>query len=161
MGRSVSAPSNAVVVYDSVEMEDSWEWDDYVDDLRYQVRQKYPSMQSDDGWLGREDRVLASNSHAYFGVSEYCGLVSIWLVARHETTGRYGYSVDLDGKEGLAESWVASVAPGFMEAFGSMVKDGSMSNGQGVYVAKAGNEPPAEDIAGDSGHVVINGMLCG
>jgi hypothetical protein len=147
MGRSVSCPSNAVAVFEQFEGDsDDWQW--YVEDLRYRAKALFPSLQSDSEWIGREDRAFASNQHAYVGVSEYCGLVAIWLVPRDEDCP-------------LAQHWVEQVAAKFEAEFGSMVRHGSMSNGQGVYVAKAGAVEPAEDVSGDSGHVVINGMLCG
>ena len=69
MGRSVSSPSNAVVVYDHFESEgDEWDqqddWDWYVDSYLSRIMAKYPSVSKDDGWIGREDRVVASRISA-------------------------------------------------------------------------------------------------
>lgn len=153
MGRSVSTPSNSIAVYDRFEGDyDEYEW--FVEDLQNQFCALWPSVEVDDGWIGREDRILASNCHAYFGVSEYCGLVSIWVVPRLDS----GWDADWSA---LAENWVSQIADRFQSEFGTMQRVGGMSNGQGVYVAREPENAPADDISGDSGHVVVNGMLCG
>lgn len=153
MGRSVSTPSNAVAVYDQFDG-DSDDFDWLVEDLQNQFAALWPSVSADDKWLGREDHAIASNQHAYFGVSEYCGLVSIWVVPRDWD----GWGNDTGP---LAENWVNQIADRFQSEFGTMRRAGNLSNGQGVYVASNNSPPPADDISGDSGHVVVNGMLCG
>jgi hypothetical protein len=40
--------------------------------------------QPQDGWRGREDRILGRNAFADFGISIYCGLVAIWMVERDD-----------------------------------------------------------------------------
>lgn len=147
MARSVSYPSNAVVVFDDFDGED-YEFDDYVDDIRSRLREAFPSMNEVDKWVGREDRAIMANGFAYAGISAYGGLIAIWIVARDDIYGSEVY---------LAENWVAGIEPRFEREFGSMVKVGSMSNGEGVYRAKEGL-PAIPDSLDD--RVVINGMLC-
>jgi hypothetical protein len=91
-------------------------WSDY-------ARELWPSMWDADDWIGREDHVLASNTFAHFGVSEYCGLMAFWLVPR----GDYD-------RPALAERWCAQQFPKLQKAFGRFQKVGAMSNGEGVYV---------------------------
>lgn len=69
MGRSVSTPTGATAVaftHFDLELDDSNDrdmacilFDEFVDDIRGRILGKYPSMEAEDGWLGREDRILA------------------------------------------------------------------------------------------------------
>jgi hypothetical protein len=151
MGRSVSYPRGASVVYaetptnsycascgdyageggcDCSEEDRDWregevDWDWVMDDHRQTLRAMFPSFWDADEWLDREDHVLARNSLVSFGVSEYCGLMSIWLVPRGD--------LENAGLEAFAERWIAAVLPKFRKAFGQYEKLGSMSNGEGVF----------------------------
>ena len=152
MGRSVDYPPNAWVTYAKAPTDEDWErcdccgdrkdddcecdqdevsfstiygetdWDWLKDDLRDRAKALMPSMWSNTKWLGRENQVLMSNDHAHFGFSEYCGLMSIWLVVRDDAE-----------RPGLAEEWCQKVWPKFQEEFGEFQKVGSMSNGEGVF----------------------------
>jgi hypothetical protein len=77
------------------------------------------------GWIGREDHVLAENRLARFGMSEYCGLVAYWIVPQKQLGG--------DNQHDFSETWIKSIADKFVAAFGELTKVGSMSNGEGVY----------------------------
>lgn len=130
MGRSVSTPAGAVAVaYSHFEPEDvhdpvtaQEEFEFYVEDLQNAICAKYPSMQPDDGWAGREDRIIASNDHAVAGISEYCGLVAIWLSSR-------------DDNSHIGEHWLEQVADGFEATFGTLRKLGHASNGEAFFTA--------------------------
>lgn len=125
MGRSVSTPSNAVhVVYkDATFIEDSLEFDDYVDDIRNVAQANWPSLRECSKWLGREDRAILMNDHVYVGISEYCGLVALWVVVKDDDYETYG----------LAENWAASIERKFDKTFGEYRKVGTFSNGEAVY----------------------------
>ena len=90
MGRSVSYPSGAHVAFalwdagwiededdpdtrhfDQLAAQDDWDF--IVEDFREQVLALYPSTWTASGWIGREDRIVAMNRYARFGISEYCG----------------------------------------------------------------------------------------
>lgn len=115
MGRSVSTPVDVqLVAYED------FAYDDLQDDIAYSVCDMWPSVEPDHGWLGREDRILASNRHAYFGLSEYCGLVAIWVAPR-------------DPECPLAAKWIDQIAPRFHRRFGTLRKLGHFSNGEAVY----------------------------
>jgi hypothetical protein len=149
MGRSVSYPSEATVVtfsnpeYDCEACEgdepmpdcaachgygtrsmDSDDFDMLIDDFRDHLRFLFPSVQSADDWIGREDHVLAENQLARFGMSEYCGLVAYWIVPREDSYGE---------ENNFARAWIKQIADKFVAAFGELSKVGSMSNGEGVY----------------------------
>lgn len=77
------------------------------------------------GWAAKIASWRA-NDHAVAGLSEYCGIVSIWLAEPGRPRG-------FDECEGLARAWRERVAPGFEAAFGTMRKLGHMSNGEAVF----------------------------
>lgn len=126
MGRSVSTPQGAfLVAYDHIDYEDEyddWSFSDFVDDVIYRAKRRWPSLTEDDGWAGREDRVLMSNGLVQLGVSEYCGLVAVWMRALP----------DLES-EALAERWMNQIAGDFDVEYARLRRLGVMSNGGAVF----------------------------
>lgn len=126
MGRSVSYPRNAVVAYSTFENDPYWdqqgEWEDLVECFQMTVADLWPSAEEANKWLGREDHAVMANRHAWFGVSEYCGLVAFWVVAKEDT-----------GHEPLSERWVAQIAERFTSTFSTLNRLGTFSNGEGVF----------------------------
>jgi hypothetical protein len=133
MGRSVSRPSNATAVaYRSFEAEDEFdaefEFEYLIDWVRETAKEAWPSMVECDEWVGREDHAILSNDLAYIGLSEYCGLVSIWLVDRED---RYdGYD---QGEANLCKPWCAQIERKFLKLFSEYQKIGTASNGESFY----------------------------
>jgi hypothetical protein len=126
MGRSVSTPTAhniAAVAYRTWEPEDEdlldWEWQDLLDWIKEAAQAQWPSLTECDKWLGREDRAVLENCHCYIGVSEYCGLVAVWLVDKDETI--------------LGNVWCAKIEEKFEELFATCRKLGTFSNGESVY----------------------------
>lgn len=131
MGRGVSYPSGAVVAFDHINCDcvDGCDcFDYYREDIEARAAELWPSLSPvKNKWLGREDHALASNSFAYFGVSEYCGCVAIWLTPRG----------DLEAwEEGLAMNWIGQARAKLEEAFGTMERLGAGSNGIPFYRLK-------------------------
>lgn len=136
MGRSVSYPRNAVVAFRRFDVYDEdgnvmeepdedqvcWAWDDLVEDVRTHSKTLWPSLSDCDVWVGREDHALLQNDHAYVGVSEYCGLVAVWVVPR----------TDIE-HEALAANWCGQIANRFKATWGEYVKVATFSNGEAVY----------------------------
>lgn len=120
-----------------IEGETDWDW--LVDDFRSAAMSLWPSLWEDHDWKGREDHILATNSFAHFGVSEYCGLMAIWLVPRTDIEFRM---------EALAARWCAQQFPKLKKAFGTFNKIGAMSNGRGVFAPITGGPVLAEEIGG-------------
>jgi len=139
MGRSVSYPSEAVVAfqdvssfgftdedgdlteaYDEGQGAQDWEW--FIEQLIEDAGEIWPSLFESDRWLGNEDHVLMENNHVCFGVSEYCGLVAVWIVVQ-----------EVCDYPGLAEHWIEQAKDKFIAKFGELQKIGTFSNGEGVY----------------------------
>lgn len=128
MSRGVSRPSSAfAVAYDQFESREDYEdneldWLDYVEQAKQKVLKLWPSFVPCDIWLGREDHAVLENNFAFFGISEYCGVVCLWLAGRDE-----GYN------PGLATRWKNQVEQKFRDQFGTLVKLGTFSNGESVF----------------------------
>ena len=86
MSRSVSVPSNAeAVAYTAIDPDNVEDFqDEVIDPLVYSLKKAFPSLYHDDQWLDREDHVIARNRHGLFGISEYCGLLAVWIVPADE-----------------------------------------------------------------------------
>lgn len=137
MGRSVSYPRNARVTFTAFEpgtfegedgetyIDDSGDdWDAFVDDAKQCASQQWPSMNDDDFWLDREDHGLLSNRWCFFGISEYCGCVAIWLAPKDQ---------DNAGLEAMRDRWMDRAYVELERMFGTMKKVGTFSNGEAVY----------------------------
>lgn len=125
MGRSVSVPYGAELVayIDADWIEDEFDWSDFKDDLKHKAQSLWPSLSDCDKWLDREDHAVLENELAYFGLSEYCGLVSFWVVPKD----------DWNDYPALAANWIDRIANRFHTNFGSLRKVGTFSNGETVY----------------------------
>lgn len=157
MGRSVSTPSEAVYVsYAALALEQfgddfQWEWKDACDDFQAQMLRAVPSLISRDAWIGREDHVLAGNRFCNIGVSEYCGLVAMWLVPVETAPYHYGYSLD-----GLRDRWIDRIEVRFRavasSCFGqALVRQGTFSNGAAIFCPPDGRQQGALGLGYASG----------
>jgi hypothetical protein len=150
MGRSVSYPRGAIVAYaptpcdddycarcvdavadcecepdDQMHIESQTDWDWLKDGLRMRAKALFPSLWEADDWRGREDHTLARNSLVDFGVSEYCGLMAVWIAPRTD--------LENAGSKYLAARWMAQVTPKFLAEFGEYARLGGLSDGTSVY----------------------------
>jgi hypothetical protein len=126
MARSVYVPSAAaqVVYADGSDIQDSDDFDYYVDEAVYALKAKYPSLAapSRPRYFGNEGRVILENQLVSIVLSEYCGLVAISVVPE-------------DRYSALAERFAnqISLAPA-AQCFGDQLSlRGRFSNGEGVY----------------------------
>ncbi len=103
-------------------------WDDFIGNLRTEFEAAFPSLSDCDRWLGNEDLAVLENCHAYIGVSEYMGLVSVWCVPKD---GEYGED------RPLAQHWASIIHPRAEKALSRVApryeKLATMSNGEGVF----------------------------
>lgn len=150
MGRSVIVASGSVHVeyatFDACDEEDSqddFQWQ--LDDFAGLICKAFPSATSCNKWIDREDHAVAENSFAYFGASEYCGLVSMWVTPKDEDY----YSNP--GWSGLRDRWIDSIGKKFSkvasQCFGqSLVCAGRFSNGEAIFNANGANNPGATGL---------------
>jgi len=130
MARSVSTPrDSAFVEYANfqVDGDPDWEWDYAIEDFQSQILEAFPSTCASTEWIGRENHAVAENNFAYFGVSEYCGLVAMWVVAK-----------DDDTSAGLRDHWISTIEAKFTKVarscFGqTLVMTGRFSNGEAFF----------------------------
>ncbi len=133
MGRPVSYPSGSLVAFTVLDDEDDWEFEyEWLrDDLVERATRLFPSLEPQDGWRSRKDRILARNAFADFGISIYGGLVAVWIVERDD--GSYWDAEWRTTRSPRARHWLAQIAPRFDAEFGDYDCLGHMSNGEGVY----------------------------
>lgn len=133
MGRSVSfANDSEQVEYATFYADFEFEFDDCLCNLRDVAQRRYKSLSRCDEWLGREDHAVLENDHAYIGVSEYCGLVSIWVVPK----GADRYS----DPSGLAIHWCNQIdLRPLANCFGQrLISRGMFSNGEQIFAPANG-----------------------
>lgn len=128
MGRSVDYLSNAsAVIYCHIDSEYEYAFDDFFDNIKTQLQDKYSSLDTCERWDGRETKIFLENNLAEIGISEYCGLISISIRA-NQCTG---------ANESLAENWIAKTEKGIRkicsEYSQTLRKIGTFSNGESIY----------------------------
>lgn len=127
MGRSVAVPSYASAVayttFEPSDPDDNWDWECAVDDLKAEAKNRYPSLEPVEAWIGNEIRVVMRNRHARITVSEYCGCVAIAVVPN-------------DSDNALSLRWASQVnVEALAEAFGGTLlrSIGHASNGEQFF----------------------------
>jgi hypothetical protein len=143
MGRTVSCPRNAIAkTYTHVEVGDDgdyFEWDEFEDSLRYAIEAVFN--------LGKQHRINVYRDedkglyHAYghvIGMSEYCGLLCLWIVQsdRHEpdeedATERLARGLLICNSDALLEKVVTEMG------LTNLFKVGTFSNGEAVFEKRA------------------------
>ena len=131
MGRSVDYLSNATKVWycNPTPMEFHEDWEDFMDNLIESLTYAFPSLHepSRDRWDGRETKIILENANVEFGLSEYCGLVSLSVRPRE----------DMDTwTPALAERWINQVTHKITEvikAYNGLKRVGGFSNGESIY----------------------------
>ena len=143
MGRSVTTPSGTVYTSYAV-LDDDFEYDDFdwhTEDFQREMRRAFPSLTECDEWVGHEDHALLENAYAYIGVSEYCGLVAMWVCEK-----------DLDYRNehltGLRDRWLHQIQHKFRKVaqtcFGqALIKVGAFGNGEGFFAPINGQQQGA------------------
>ena len=116
------------------EQDPSDDWDFYKRDFQRQMRLAFPSLETCDEWVDREDHALLENQYAYFGVSEYCGLVSMWVQPK-DTPYR-----ENDSWGNRRDHWISQIGRKFYKTAGTcfgtaLNKVGTFSNGESFYQA--------------------------
>ena len=110
MGRSVDYLTNAeYVIYFSANYLNGYDengeydefiaqfnWNDFMNNLKYEITKKLKSYYECERWDGRETKIFLENNHAEIGISEYCGLYSLSIRPK-ENLGYYSYEKDTFG----------------------------------------------------------------
>ena len=133
MGRSVTTPNDGIVAYADCSDFEEYYFEDYQEMLMLKAHALWPSLKpTSDEWpfshFGgsfTELKALLENSHCYFGVSGYCGLVAIWITPKPDCE-----------HEALANKWIDSVASKFHQNFGDLRPLGFASNGSQFFEKK-------------------------
>jgi hypothetical protein len=133
MSRSVSVPSGALgvafasFICDSEE-DASSEFSDYIAEMQIGLKVQYPSLEPCSRWIGREDRACLQNRFCSIGVSEYNGLVAVWIIP--------------DDESSLAASWCSKVELQSAAAcFGPRLNRlGTFSNGEAFFQPADGQQ---------------------
>jgi len=144
MGRSVLVPRGAqIVCYKDISefgvasdeeqrgpLFDEWlaqqEFEDFLFEYSEHARRLWPSLVECDTFISREDRAVLENNLVYVGLSEYCGLLSLWVVPKYECGGEPETTA-------LADRWISQIENKFLREFGELIKLGTMSNGEAVF----------------------------
>lgn len=112
------------------EDEAQWAFEWLCGDLLIRAREAFPSFDPQQGWRGREDRILLRNAYADFGVSTYGSLAAVRIAERED--GSYREEDMRTGRHARAEHWLHQIAPKFDALFGDYDCLGHFSNGKGV-----------------------------
>lgn len=128
MGRSVDYLNNAsAVIYCHIDSEDEYAFDDFFDNVKTELQDKYPSLDTCDRWDGRETRIFLESNLVEIGISEYCGLVSVSIRPNQR----------MGANESLAENWISKTEAGIRKICSNysqtLRKVGTFSNGEGVF----------------------------
>lgn len=134
MGRSVDYDSDAIAIayVDGSDIEDSFEFKEYIEGVQEYIEELWPSFSAEDRWVGRELRMIAENSMAYVAVAEYGGLISLSLVPKTEHYLNSYYSDEV-ALANLTEAWTKRIAPKFMKAFNQLNRVATFSNGESMF----------------------------
>jgi hypothetical protein len=132
MSRSVSIPSGALgIAFASLmcdEEDASFEFSDGISAMQSVLTAKYPSLETCNRWIGREDHACLQNRLCSIGVSEYNGLVAVWIIP--------------DDESNLAASWCDKVdLKPAAECFGPRLNRlGTFSNGEAYFAPADGRQ---------------------
>jgi hypothetical protein len=138
MGRSVSfANGSEVIIYSHIEdiYDDDDNFDEYatqdnfdsaVEYLKETTIEAFPSLSECNVWLGNEDHAILENQLVYIGLSEYCGLISVWVVPKDDELYAFGVA--------FAQKIKSKLNNIVKNAFGIQLKQvGRFSNGEALF----------------------------
>ena len=126
MSRGVFVPRNAeLVVYvpTPIDEESIYDFDIILDDLKYYLHSKMPSLYETTDWVSNEGYIFMENDLVQIGVSEYNGVMAIWVIVKEDYYPQ------------LAYRWLAKVEKHFwnIPLEPKLKLLGYFSNGEPVY----------------------------
>ena len=127
MGRSVSYPTDATTVLfvREEDPDDVFFFEDALEDFKSLMTEYFKSLGETDVWVGREDHAVLENTLAYFGISEYCGVISLWVLPKERFI-----NLSVNWTNQIADKFKKAVKSSFGEVY---VKVGRFSDGTSVY----------------------------
>lgn len=131
MARTVSTPHNAYCVtylnlsrhISEEDYDNEYEFQLLLESITETLMERYPSLYPVNKWIDREDKVILENRLVQIGVSEYCGLMALWVIPRYEND----YSVD-----NLSQKFSRTIEP-TINGLGDLRKVATFSNGEAMY----------------------------
>jgi len=130
MSRSVSYLNNSefIIYFDNYSIEEEFEWSDFEEDIKYQLKQIAPSLEGlKEVWDSNEVKIIMENGFCEIGISDYCGLSSVSI--------RVHQNIEEQSLINLAINWIYKILPKFKN-LSKLRKLGTFSNGEGVYERK-------------------------
>lgn len=127
MGRTVSTLHGSIIqLYADVSnVQDSWEFEDLIDNIRYEIRAKYKSMKRSFNHEG-ENVIICENGLVEIGISEYCGLLSLSVRAKEGKVNPVAVRAAINMEQHLQKVLKEYTS-------GCYTLAGVFSNGEGVY----------------------------
>jgi hypothetical protein len=110
--------------------QDEFQW--WADWVQETACTYWPSFAPIEQWLDREDKAIAENDLGYIGVSEYCGVASVWFTPKPNS---WEYS-DTHNREQLARGFAVKIAARFYATFATLDRIGGFSDGTSYYHRK-------------------------
>lgn len=135
MGRSVSTPNNAeMVVFLQHNAQDEFEWDDFVEDIQFSLKNAFNSFSNTDRWLDRESHAILENDFGTVTINEYGGMAAISFVPIDYSA----YNHEIVQQENLCYNWMNQINKRWNEIIQqhgtAYHMHGHMSNGVGVFI---------------------------
>lgn len=153
MGRSVSYLNNAeYVIYFTNEYvsncNDSWAWEDFIDNLKFEIKNKLKSYYNCEKWDNRETSIFLENNLCEIGISEYCELYSLSIRVKFDDYADYKEQAQIEnfGKH-HAEQIRNTLEKCLVESGAELLnRIGTFSNGTGVFETKGKILENAEQV---------------
>lgn len=116
-----------------------FEFEQLVESLQDMLPERFKSLTTCDEWIDREDHALLENRYCHIGISEYCGLIAVWIAAKDGPW--YGDA----GWEALRDNWLSQVRQSFRTEASKLfadplIKQGTFSNGEAIFQPASGQQ---------------------
>ena len=125
MARGVAYPKNYEhLAFIDVSKMDEFDFDYLIEEIKHEFKRNFKSLWDSDEWFGDELKVILENRFVQIGISEYMGIMALWLVVKE------------NDYENLAYGWLRKVGKKMRKIFdkyNELIHIGTFSNGEHVY----------------------------
>lgn len=131
MSRSIWTHSDAIeTVFYPLDLDEDdlsyGAWGDHICGIQEAFKRKFPSMCKCDYWPEKESNAIVENEHCMVVISDYCGLISLGVVALDASL--------YEGLNALANYWTqTNAAPFLCKQYSELRKVATFSNGESIY----------------------------